>query len=926
VIIKAEDHIEHYGTPRHSGRYPWGSGGAEATRNRSFLDMAEKMKKDGLSDTDIAKGMGMTTTQYRAQKTIALNQQKQEKIGMAQRLKDKGLSNVQIGKRMGINESSVRSLLAPGEKDKVDVLQSTANMLKKQVDSKNYIDIGAQVERDLPISGNAAAKVGISKDKFNTAVAMLQQQGYTVHYVKVQQLGTGNQTTIKVLAKPKTPYSEVYRDRDQIKQISDYSQDHGRSFLGVHDPISISSRRVEVKYAEDGGAAADGVIFVRPGKKDISIGNNHYAQVRIAVDGTHYLKGMAVYKDDLPDGVDLQFHTNKSKVEGKKGVMKPIKDDPDNPFGSTIRQIVEKGPDGKERVTSAMNIVGGKEGSGEEGGWSKWSKTLSSQILSKQNPKLIKQQLDVTYERKSDELNKIMALTNPAVRKKLLQAYSDSADSSAVHLKAAALPGSAHHVILPVSSMKPNEVYAPNYKNGQRVVLIRSPHAGTFEIPELTVNNRNREARALLGTKTEDAVGIHHTVAHKLSGADFDGDTVIVIPNDKGQITHSPSLDGLKDFDTIRAHPPYDGMKTIDGGTYSAKTRSVVYPPGGPRGSTKQDEMGKITNLIADMSIRGASNDEIARAVRHSMVVIDSEKHALDYKGSAKQNGIRDLKIKYQGEPTGSKRPSTAGASTLISRAGAEIRVPERKPRPASLGGPIDPVTGRKVFVPTNETFVNKQGKTVIKKQISKQLAETHDAHTLSSGTPIEGIYADYSNRVKGLANTARKEMVSTRPIPVSKSAKKVYSNEVSSLDSKLNIALKNAPRERQAQVIANATVSQKRQHNPNMGPEDVKKIKNQALAEARSRTGAGKHRIVITQPEWDAIQAGAISNHKLEQILNNADLDTVKKLATPKPELKMTSTKKARAQSMLESGYTQAEVAQALGVGLTTLKTSIGE
>ena len=131
MIVKAEDHLSHYGTPRHSGRYPWGSGGAETTRNRHFLDSVEKMKNDGLSETEIARGLGITTTQLRAQRTIALNQQKQEKINMAQRLKDKGLSNVKIGERMGINESSVRALLAPGVKDKTDILGVGKQIFKR---------------------------------------------------------------------------------------------------------------------------------------------------------------------------------------------------------------------------------------------------------------------------------------------------------------------------------------------------------------------------------------------------------------------------------------------------------------------------------------------------------------------------------------------------------------------------------------------------------------------------------------------------------------------------------------------------------------------------------------------------------------------------------------------------------------------------
>ena len=102
-------------------------------------------------------------------------------------------------------------------------------------------------------------------------------------------------------------------------------------------------------------------------------------------------------------------------------------------------------------------------------------------------------------------------------------------------------------MILPVSSMKPTEIFAPNYDNGTRVALIRYPHGGKFEIPELIVNNRNREASRLL-KDAKDGVGIHHSVAEHLSGADFDGDTVLVIPNGKGKIKADPMLEGLKNF------------------------------------------------------------------------------------------------------------------------------------------------------------------------------------------------------------------------------------------------------------------------------------------------------------------------------------------------------------------------------------------
>lgn len=921
MILRDDQYLEHYGTPRHSGRYPWGSGN-HSQRNKSFLDRVAELKSKGVSESEIAKGMGITTTQLRARKSIAINQQKQEKINQVQRLRDKGWGYSAIGRHMGMNESSVRALLAPGEKDKVDVLRSTSEMLKKEVEQKGYIDFSSGVENHL----------GISQTKLATAVALLKEEGYKVHYVKQPQLGTGELTTTKVLGAPESKYPRL----DQVKSIASFSDDGGRSFLGIHDPLSINSKRIAVNYAKDGGAAQDGVIFVRPGVKDLNMGKSHYAQVRIKVDDTHYMKGMAIYKDGLPPGKDLVFNTNKDDTGHHLDAFKELKKDPDNPFGAVVRQIVEKGPDGKERVTSAMNIVN------EEGDWHNWSKSLASQMLSKQDPKFAQRQLDLTYEARVNELSRIQKLTHPAVKKKLLESYADAADSSAVDLKAAALPRQASHVILPVPTMKEHEVFAPNYNTGERVALVRYPHGGTFEIPQLTVNNRNPDARRLITPGAKDAIGIHPSVAHRLSGADFDGDAVLVIPNDKQLVKSTPALEGLKHFDPRHEFPPYDGMRTIDGGVYHAATRSVDYgktadgEPRKPNTSTKQHEMGNITNLIADMTIRGANTEELARAVRHSMVVIDSEKHSLDYKSSAAQNGIGKLKARYQGIPSGSKFPTRAGASTLITRASSDYRPDHRKPRKAQDGGPVDKATGKKMWEYTGETYVDKRtGKTVKRTVPSKRLAETDDAHTLSSGTRIENIYADHSNRLKALANKARKEAVNTNSIPYNASAKATYADQVKSLDEKLNEVIRKRPLERQAQRLAAAVVSAKVQANPNMDQETKKKIRSQALTEMRIRTGVIKPRqdgektpsgIVITPEEWRAIQAGAISNHKLEQILDKADLDVVKQLATPREERKLTETKKARARSMFADGYTMGEIASQLGVSRSTISKALAD
>jgi hypothetical protein len=258
---------------------------------------------------------------------------------------------------------------------------------------------------------------------------------------------------------------------------------------------------------------------------------------------------MAIYKDDLPHGVDLQFNTNKSSTGNKFDAMKEMKRDKDgnidpvNPFGAAIK-LNGQLKDEHGNVISVMNRVN------DEGDWNKWSRTLSRQVLSKQSPELAKSQLAVTYERRREEFEKIKALTNPEIKKKLLESFSDDTDSSAVHLKASNLPRQATKVILPVTSMKPTEIFAPSFRDGERVVLVRFPHAGTFELPELTVNNRNREAKKLFGIgkggKAPDAVGIHPKVAAHLSGADFDGDSVVVIPNKHGDIKTQASSRGTE--------------------------------------------------------------------------------------------------------------------------------------------------------------------------------------------------------------------------------------------------------------------------------------------------------------------------------------------------------------------------------------------
>ncbi len=899
----AEEMLMHYGMPRRSGRYPWGSGDNPYQHSGDFLSRVEELKKQGLSETDIAKSMGLTTTQYRTQKSLAKDERRALDVARARSLREDGKSLNEIAAIMGFsNDSSVRSLLNENSEARMNQAKKTAEFLKKQIEEKGMIDVGTGVEREL----------GISKEKLNQALYILEQEGYPVYGGGVPQVtNPGKQTNIKVICPPGTEHREIY-NFENVHSLSDYvSHDGGETYDPKYVyPKSMDSSRIQIRYAEDGGTQKDGVVEIRRGVDDLSLGESHYAQVRILVDGTHYIKGMAIYSDDLPDGVDVVFNTNKktgTPMLGPKNdtVLKPIGKDPDNPFGSLIKDgIVD--PDDPTSKKGGQSYYYDKDGKkqlslinkrAEEGDWGEWSDHLPSQFLSKQSMTLIKKQLGLATADKQAEFDEICSLTNPTVKKALLKSFADDCDSAAVHLQAAALPRQKYQVILPITSMKDNEVYAPNYRNGEQVALIRFPHGGTFEIPVLTVNNKQADAKRILGNAM-DAVGINSKVAERLSGADFDGDTVMVIPTGgKVKITSTRALEGLEGFD-----PKLE---------YGGKPEGSFKPM-----RNTKTEMGKISNLITDMTLRGAVPEELARAVRHSMVVIDAEKHHLDYKQSEIDNGIASLKKKYQGSYDEDGRYHE-GAATLISRAKSETSVLKRKGSPI-----INPETGEQTYKEVYEEYIDKNGRTRVRTQASTKMAETKDAFTLVSDvdTPQERAYATYANEMKSLANRARKEMLSTGKIAYSASAKETYQEEVDHLMAQLNVALRNAPRERQAQVIANATVAAKKQENPDMTRSEIKKASQQALTAARTTVGASRETISISDREWEAIQAGAISENRLTQIINNVDIDTLRQRATPRSTTVLSTAKVNKIASMSASGYSTAEIAEALGVSTSTV------
>ena len=790
----------------------------------------------------------------------------------------------------------------------------TADFLRKQIDEKGMIDIGVGVERDL----------GISRERLNQALYILEMEGYPIYGGGVPQVtNPGKQTNIKVICPPGTEHKEIY-NFDNVHQIQEefVSHDGGETFdpKFVY-PESMDSKRLKIRYGDQGGIEKDGLVEIRRGVDDLDMGGSHYSQVRIMVDGTHYIKGMAVYSDDMPDGVDVIFNTNKpsgTPVMGPKNnsVLKPIKNDPDNPFGSLIKEgIIDPDISGKQEGGQSYyyDKNGNKKLSlinkrAEEGDWGEWADKLPSQFLAKQSMQLINKQLNLATADKVEEFEEIKALTNPTVKKAMLQTFAEDCDSAAVHLQAAALPRQKYQVIFPLTSIKDNEVYAPNFENGETVALVRYPHEGTFQIPILKVNNKQPEGVKVLGKTPKDAVGINKKVADQLSGADFDGDTVMVIPcnspTSKVKIKASSPLKDLENFD---AKLEYGGKPE---GTFK------------PMKNT-QNEMGRISNLIMDMTLKGATEEELARATRHSMVIIDAEKHGLDYKQSEIDNGIASLKKKYQGRIEDGKYRE--GASTLITRAKNEQDVLKRKgsPRINEKGKPwYDPnkQEGELIYKEVKEEYVDKHGKTKVRTQKSTQMAEVSDARKLSSGTPQEEAYAQYANKMKSLANQARKELISTKDRGYSASAKAAYQEEVSSLNAKLNLSLKNAPRERQAQLMANSIVSAKKKANPDMTKKELAKAKQQALNSSRTKVGAHRTRIEITPKEWDAIQSGAVSPSKLSQIIKYVDSDTLRQLATPRSTTQLSPAKQAKIESMKNSGYTTSEIAKALGVSSTTV------
>ena len=984
VLEGDEEVLMHYGTKFHSGRYPYGSGEDPYQHNGDFLTRIERLRKDGWKETseNVEKEFGMKLEDYRNEKYWAEYTRKLERIEKAKSLQAKGFGASAIGKEMGLNESSVRELLKPETETKLQAAKQTADFLKDQIAEKGIIDVGKDNEKHL----------GISRTRLDQAIYALESEGYIKQQNRIPQpTNPGQYTTQMLLCPPGTPKNARFQ-WDQIHTIMDYEYQEGTdSFKKKFTyPESLDSSRLKIRYADEKGSDGitglekDGLIEIRRGVADLDLKGARYAQVRILVDGTHYLKGMAVYADDLPKGVDVVFNTNKTSdvpaisTDPKgKSVLKAIKNDPENPFGSLIKDADKGGQYWYKDPKTGEEKLGLINKKSDEGDWSEWSNGLPSQFLSKQSINLAKRQLDLATIDRKEEFDKICSVNNPTIKKYLLNSFADDCDGAAVNLKAAALPGQKYHAIIPINSLKDTEIYAPDYPDGTKLALVRYPHAGIFEIPVLTVNNKNAAAKKILGKDITDAVGITKAVADQLSGADFDGDTVMCIPTDYGKIKidRSDYLKGLKNFDDKIEY----ATEKRDDGYYNSRGEKVkIMTP-----HDTQMQMGIISNLITDMTLSGgATDEEMTRAVKHSMVVIDAEKHKLDYKRSEVENNISDLKRKYQRTVNPDGTIKTGGASTIVSRAKGTQYVDKRRGQAT-----IDPETGEKSYklakaddlyyvdrgydkktgmVTLRQTngkkieydsndkdavercapvrkfnpdgtvsYTNKAGdisyKVITRTQKSTNMAEAKDAYELVSAAqhPMEILYADYANGMKALANQARKEMLATGNLKYNPSASKVYREEVDALMARLNEAEKNSVRERQAMRLANAEINAKKRAAEEAGEEltggALRHVSQRALSKYRQEVGSVSRRernIKITDKEWEAIQAGAITENKLKRILANADIDELRQRATPRETKAISNAKANRIKNMGATGnYTIAEIAEQLGLSTSTVK-----
>lgn len=898
VILNDQSEIMHEGQKYRSGRYPYGSGEnpyqhdpkfgeAWAWREKYKAVKADLSSKNpNVSQAEIAHAMGLKSTDE-LRKKLSYNAEvlREARLKSVESMTQDGKSISEIAKRLNASESAIRkdlkaiqesgsSLVASNRQTKV---QNIVDVLKAEVEEKGYIDVGK----------GSSYEIGVTETALKSALKQMEEEGYYVHSIFERNLNNpSHYTNILTLTKNPSKQDVWENHLGDIQMLGVKTPDGGYSFMGkqgLHPPKILDASRISIRYGNQGGEDFDGAIGIRRGAEGLDLGKSNYAQVRILteLDGGQkaYLKGMVFYTDDIPEGKDVVFFTNKRTGTAPIDVFKKASENADNPFGATIKEGGQRG---------YLNVVN------EEGDWLEWHAGFPAQFLAKQSPRLVKDRLKETLKSHQEEHDIIMKVSNPVVRQELLSQYARGCETKARELRALATAGAGAHVILPSTKIKPNEVYAPNYENGERVALVRYPHGGPFEIADLVVNNRNKAAAAMIGSNAKDAIVLHPTAARKLSGADFDGDTVYVFKNNDGRIKTDPYPAALKDFDPKDYKVP--GLSSDPGQTMSKECRNI--------------QMGVTTNLIHDMTEKGATPSEKVRAVKHSMVVIDAYKHNLDYKKSYVDNGIQELREKYQFRGYTKAGNPSYGASTIVTRA--------KNPT-------YEPVFNEK----TGEAVVSKKtGEQAMRKKYTMDV--TADAMDLvakdakGSAKIIEIEYANYANTMKAAQNTAMKEAADIKMPKWNKSLGAKggkYEKEIESLNKKYRDAMANKPRERQAQILTARNYNAIKDLYDNK--EDKKRARIQVENAARKATGSKAYQVQVrfTPKEWEAIEAGAVSASRLKELLRVADMSSVKEMALPNNAKTVSTAMESRIKSMASSGrFTQDDIAKRFGISARTV------
>ena len=236
----ANDILAHYGTKRHSGRYPWGSGDNPYQHSGDWLSRIDQMRRNGMSEKDIADGEGMSIKDLRAYESIAKQYRKVDDLARIKSLQADGLNNSEIARKLGVNESTIRSMLEREEKFRNESAFSTAEFLRNQIDSKGPIDIGKGVEAELHVS----------RDRLDQARYILEGEGYTFYPLGVPQVtNPGQQTNFQIICPPGMTYKEAYdaAKNNGVHYIHEYaSNDGGETFKTFQYPSSLDSKRIKI--------------------------------------------------------------------------------------------------------------------------------------------------------------------------------------------------------------------------------------------------------------------------------------------------------------------------------------------------------------------------------------------------------------------------------------------------------------------------------------------------------------------------------------------------------------------------------------------------------------------------------------------------------------------------------------------------------